>query len=121
MRMVVQLLLIVLLAGAGCTTKSKARQRAQTAYIAGQLSAVEAQKRQAGISFVGEVRNTTVPWSEGLTLAKAIVQAEYTGFIQPRQVVVTRSGQQYTINARDLLRGDEGPLLQPGDTVEIRR
>jgi hypothetical protein len=114
-------LLIALLAGAGCTSKSKARQQAQAAYVAGQQAAHETQLRQAGVSFIGEVRNPIVPWTEDLTLARGILAAQYLGRLEPRQIFLNRGGQQFPVNPRDLLRGDEGPLLQPGDVVELRR
>ena len=102
----------------GCTTKSAAHQRAQKAYLVGRQSAL---KSQQIVSVLGEVRNPTVTWTEGLTLAKAVLLAEYTGTKDPGTITVTRKGGKVQFTAQQLLNGEEGPVLQPGDLIEIRR
>jgi hypothetical protein len=112
------ILAVTLFVPGGCTTKSAARQRAQKAYLVGRQSAM---KSQQIVSVLGEVRNPTVIWTEGLTLAKAVVLAEFTGTQDPGTISVTRKGERVQFTGRQLLNGEEGPLLQPGDLIEIRR
>jgi protein involved in polysaccharide export with SLBB domain len=112
--------LLIVLAASGCTTKSKARAQAQAAFAAGQQQALT-QMREAqrtNIRVVGNVRNPDVPWTEGMTLAQAIVAAGCYDQHDPRQIVVIRRGDRITIDTKILLRGDDVPL-EPGDTIEI--
>ena len=67
------------------------------------------------------VRNPRVPWTEGLTLARALLAAEYTGTLDPTRIRITRQGQSYTVDVKHLLRGQDDPLLEPGDLVEVFR
>ena len=69
----------------------------------------------------GDVKNPAVPWNEELTLARAIVAAEYKGFWDPHVITIIRQGQSYKINPRDLLKGRDDPPLEPGDTIVIER
>ena len=69
----------------------------------------------------GPVRNPRVPWTEDLTLAQALLVAEYTGLNNPFKIDVIRQGKRYSINVGRLLRGLENPLMEPGDVVEIVR
>lgn len=115
----------LLLVSAGCVSKSKARLEAQRSFIEGQQQAIAAQQQmQAGqqpaVWFRGLVRNTRVPWSEGLTLSHGLAAAEYTGVMDPSVIVVIRQGQVYRVDPKRLLRGQEDPELQPGDIVEPR-
>ena len=110
--------LLLGLAFSGCTTRSKAR--AQAAFAAGQQQAL-AQLRDAQrmiIRVLGNVRNPEIPWTEGLTLAQAIVAAGCYDQRDPREVVVIRRGERIAIEAKVLLRGDDVPL-EAGDTIEI--
>jgi hypothetical protein len=119
-------LVILLFAAAvnGCTTKASARREAdRKAFIATQQSAMpppDNQQQQPAVWFRGDVRNQRVPWTEGLTLAQAIIAAHYTWTWDPRFISVTRQGEVYQVNPRHLLRGQEDPLLEPGDVVEVR-
>jgi len=61
-----------------------------------------------------------VEWEPGLTLAEALVEAEYVGAGQPREILLNRQGQVVFINVKKLMRNLENPVLQPGDVVEIR-
>lgn len=113
---------IAIVALGGCTTKGRARAQAQEAYIAGQQQAMaQWQLLQPGnaITVVGDVRQSTVEWSEGLSLAQAILQAEYQGARDPREIVIIRRGQRIPVNVRQLLRGHDH-LLEPGDRIEIQ-
>ncbi len=106
---------------AGCTTRTNAKLQAQTAYLAGQQQAlVQMQSgRRNVIHIIGNVRNPEVPWTEGLTLAQVVVAADYLAPRDPREIVVTRQGQQYKVDPKDLLQGKDWPV-EPGDTVEFR-
>jgi len=117
-------LLPLALALSGCVTKATAQAQARAAFLAGQQQALErmqqTQARGPSVTFVGEVKNNLVPWTAGLTLARGIVAAEYCGSGDPKEIVITRDGQQIRIEAKQLLSGNDVPL-QPRDVVEIRR
>jgi hypothetical protein len=117
---VVVLLLAVVLTG--CVTEEAARREAEKkAFIATQQSAMAAQATQEpAVWFRGSVRNQRVPWTEGLTLAEALVAAQYTGNWDPHRITLTRQGQIFVINPRRLLRGQDNPELEPGDLIEVR-
>jgi hypothetical protein len=118
----VLLALMAVLVAAGCTTKSKARAEAGAAFAAGQNEGLRlAQTQGKDITIIGPVRNRVVLWEEGLTLAHAIDAAVYTGFSDPRLIVLKRGPESVTIKANDLLRGVNNPVLEPGDLVEIRQ
>jgi hypothetical protein len=105
----------------GCTTKSKARAQAGAAFAAGQNEGLkQAQSQARVVTFVGQVRNRVVLWEEGLTLAQAIDAAVYTGFSDPKMIVLKRGAESVTIKVNDLLRGAANPVLEPGDMVDIR-
>ena len=52
--------------------------------------------------------------------AEALMTAQYTWNWDPRQVTLTRHAQTQAINPKRLLRGQENPVLEPGDVVEVR-
>jgi hypothetical protein len=106
----------------GCVSHSTATNRAQKAFYDGRQAAQAEQQaqQQPAVWFRGDVRNTRVPWSEGLTLAQALAAAQYTWTWDPRTITVTRNGQAYAVNPRQLLRGTDDPVLEPGDVVEVR-
>ena len=114
-------LLLIVVTFAGCTSRSKARAQAQAAFVAGQQQALimAQQARTASVTVVGHVRNPVIPWTEDLTVAKAIVAAGYSGLADPREILIRRSGQEIRIESRQLLSGEDVPL-QTGDVVEIR-
>ncbi len=105
----------------GCVTKSQARAQAQVAYLAGQNNALTkmAADQRTSVFIVGPVQNSEVPWVEGLTLAQAIATANYTGRHNPKEITITRQGEQASINPKDLLNGHVVPL-EPGDTITLR-
>jgi len=114
-------LLCLLVALSGC--KSKAKVDPRNAFLEGQQRAWtgQQQNQQPAVFFRGMVRNQRVPWTEGLTLTRALLAAEYTGALDPAQIHVTRQGESYTIDVRRLMRGQEDPVLEPGDLVEVFR
>ena len=115
--------LVVAATAAGCVTKSKADAQAREAFQAGQR---EAQMRMAqqpqvpGVTVLGEVKNHAIPWTEDLTLAKAIIAAGYSGRTDPTDIVIIRDGKGTQVNPQKLLGGEDVPL-QAGDVVTIRR
>jgi hypothetical protein len=105
----------------GCVTKSAARREAEQALGEAQRHALTEQAaKEPAVWFRGDVRNSRVPWTEGLTLSQALLTAHYTWTWDPRVITVTRQGQVYPVNPKRLLRGQEDPLLEPGDVVEVR-
>jgi hypothetical protein len=124
MRTFCLLLLTLSIAAIGCVTEKKAQMKARQAYMSGQQQALQAQQNaqiaQGPSIFVqGPVRNPVVPWRDDMTLSQAIVDAVYTGFMNPRVVRVLRGGQiAGELQGIDLLHHQDMDL-QPGDTVIV--
>jgi len=108
----------------GCVSKSKAEAQARAAFFAGQRQAVEmVQRAQAmglTVTVLGPVRNPTIPWTNELTLAKALIAANYFGRTDPSEILVERNGQATTYDPKKLLNGEDVPL-QPRDIIDIRQ
>lgn len=117
------LLLILTVSLSGCMSKSRAHREAQAAFFKGRESARQEQLalQQPVVHFQGFFKQTTIPWHENLTLAEAILEAEFTRNWQPQEIMVQRRGRTHRIPARDMLSGRNNPVLEPGDLVEIRR
>jgi hypothetical protein len=113
----------VALGVSACTTTSKARRDAQAAFEAGQQQAQQARQAQQSpvVYFRGLLRKPTVPWTEDLTLAKALLQAEYTGLWDPHLITLTRKGETYRIDPKRLLSGQDDLPLQADDLIEVQR
>ncbi len=118
MKILIVLGVATLLGAAGCTTKSKARLQAREAFVAGQEQALTQMRQPQMIMVVGDVQNRTLPWNEELTLASAIVAADFRGRRDPKGFLLRRNGETFSISAKQLLQGEDFPL-QPGDTIEI--
>jgi len=73
----------------------------------------------AGITVLGQVQNGDVAWTPGLTLARAVAAARFTGPGDPSEIVLRRNGQAAAVSTEDLLRGVDVPL-EPGDIIEIQ-
>ena len=118
------MLLLLAVAGGGCVSKSKANAQARKAYIAGQqetmmrMQQMQTQGQGPCVTVNGEVRNHVVPWTEGLTLAKALVAADYLGAADPAQIIILRNGVGKRVEPKQLLSGVDIPL-QPGDVVHL--
>ena len=120
------LCILMLLAAplSGCVTKSKANAQARAAFMAGQQQAMirmqQAQTEGQGpcVTVNGEVRNHVVPWTQGLTLAKAVVAADYCGTADPGQILIVHNGIATRLDPKQLLTGVDIPL-QPGDIVQL--
>ena len=105
-----------------CTTKSKARAQAESAFNAGKAAAEEhARVAKTSIVVSGDVRNPVVPWKEGMTLADAILAAGWRGLRDPARILVTRDGQTVPVAIRTLLRGEDNFELLAGDTLVLER
>ena len=70
------------------------------------------------VSVIGPVRVPAIAWTEGLTVAKAIVAAGYEGKGDPKQIVISRNGYAIPVETIQLLSGDDVPLLL-GDQLQI--
>ncbi|HVV73696.1 MAG TPA: hypothetical protein VHI52_19685 [Verrucomicrobiae bacterium] len=122
--LIVAAALAVLLCGlTGCVSKATAQAQARAAFLAGQQQALErlqqTQPHGPTVTFIGEVRNNLIPWTADLTLAKALVAAQYYGATDPGVLIVTRDNQPTRVDPKQLLNGND-MLLLPGDVVEIR-
>ncbi len=109
---------------AGCVSKSKAQAQARAAYLRGQqetmarMQQMQVQGQGPCITVNGEVRNHVVPWTEGMTLAKALVAADYFGNTDPAQIIILHNGIGKRVEPRKLLSGEDIPL-QAGDVVYL--
>jgi protein involved in polysaccharide export with SLBB domain len=113
--------LLLAFIGDGCTTRSQSQADMRAAYLAGQRDAYAriAATQHINVVVIGPVQNPEVQWTEGLTLAQAIVAANYTGQGNPKEIILTRQGETTPIDPKDLLNGHDVPL-QPGDTITLR-
>ena len=86
---------VVLLGLAGCVSRSEARKSAAAAYQAGQREALlELYERKfAVVTVLGPVRVPKLDWTEDLTLAQAIVAADYQRATVPRQIIIRRGAE----------------------------
>ncbi|MCX8090752.1 MAG: hypothetical protein N3I86_07435 [Verrucomicrobiae bacterium] len=105
----------------GCVSRSKARARAAAAFAAGQRQAFDevTEARRVNIRVLGPVRYSEVLWEDGLTLAAAIVAADYTLPGEPRAIYIIRQRERVLVEPQRLLRGEDF-ALEPGDTIEIQ-
>ena len=123
MKTILFILLAAVLVSTGCDSTSDAKRQEQEAFLRGQQQAIAAQQQaqEPAVWFRGPVRHPRVPWTEELTLARALATAEYTGTFDPRTIKVIRKGQTYPIDVKRLLRGLEDPPLEAGDLIELSR
>jgi hypothetical protein len=73
----------------------------------------------APVMVKGNVLNSMVPWTEDLTVAKAILTAEYLGVRDPVSISIRRDGELFFVNQTWLLLGAVDPWLEPGDILEL--
>jgi protein involved in polysaccharide export with SLBB domain len=122
------LLSLVLVAAAftGCVSRGQAKAEARAAFLAGQQEAMlrfqqqntAPPNRNPTVTIMGHVKNPILPWTEELTLARALLSAEFLSRRDPRQILITRNGQQIHVDPERLVNGEDVPL-QPGDVVQI--
>ena len=67
----------------------------------------------------GIVRHPVILWTEDLTVARAIVTAEYVGVRDPVVISIRRGHERYYVDPARLLLGIVDPWLEPGDLVEL--
>lgn len=104
----------------GCVSKKEMQAKQQAAFLAGQQQGAAMQAHATSIWVMGNVRNPNIPYTEGLTLRQALIQANYLGQGDPNQIIVMRNGSQpTTVSSQDLLSGFDMPLMA-GDRVQIR-
>ncbi len=77
------------------------------------------QTQGPAVTLVGPVRNKLLPWTAGLTLAQAVVAADYFGQGDPKAIVIQRGAEQIEVDPKRLLSGED-ISLQPHDVIEIR-
>jgi uncharacterized membrane protein len=113
-------MLVLALVASGCTTRTKSRAQAQSAFLEGQNALLRQQQQRAGVTIIGPVQNPQVPWVAGLTLAQAIATANYLDSGAPKEIIITRNGESATLDPNVLLNGAVVPL-EAGDVVELRQ
>jgi hypothetical protein len=116
--------LFLLAAGlSGCITKAKADAQARAAFVAGEQQAMrnmeQLKTRGPTVTVVGEVKNPRIPWTAELTLAKAVVEAEYFGTKDPSEILIVREGKAMRFDPKKLLEGEDMPL-QPQDLIQLK-
>ena len=123
---------LLALAVQSCVSKAKARKQAEQAFIAGQQQAMQrmqqqgtgvepglARTTQPTVTLLGSVRKSSVPWTPDLTLAKALVEGEYTGSSDPTEIYIVRGGIARPVDPAKLIGGQDIPL-QAGDMVQVK-
>ncbi len=117
--------LLLVFVTVGCTTDSQAKKRARAAFVTGQRSGAALAQRPPQqpptVSVLGEVRQQIIPWTEGLTLAQAIVTAEHIGHREPKAIVLHRGEETVTLKTFFLYQAGLNLLLEPGDVIELVR
>lgn len=103
----------------GCVSKQAAQEQARRAYEAGVQQGQKAAEMNLTHVFVrGPVQKPAIPWHEGLTVAKAIVEAVYTSPQDPMAINIRRKGRIIPVNPTELLRGVDPPV-EAGDVIEL--
>jgi len=74
--------------------------------------------QQPVVWIIGPVRWPVVDWRRDLTLARAILEAEYLPATDPRQILIHRGTLAIPVKPARLLNGEDWALL-PGDRIEI--
>ena len=114
-------LLILLVALPGCRTKPKQSVPPWGAFPPVQHPPPPQINQQLGVTFQGPVRHPVIPWRPDLTLALALVEAEYVGARDPQSIVIFRGDKAILVEPRHLLSGIKDPPLLPADVVELRQ
>jgi len=80
---------------------------------------MQQQLRNPSVTLIGAFRNRTVPWTQDLTVAKAILAAGYLGKEDPAEILLVRNGQATSIDPKLLLNGHDLPL-EAADILQIK-
>lgn len=67
----------------------------------------------------GNVLHPVLPWTEDLTVTRAIVQADYVGLRRPLTISIRRQGERLFVDPARLLLGIIDPWLEAGDILEL--
>ena len=67
----------------------------------------------------GDVLHPVLPWTDELTVSKAIVQAEYIGHRNPYTISIMRQGERLFVDPARLMLGIIDPWLEAGDILEL--
>ncbi|MDB6053454.1 MAG: hypothetical protein JWN25_977 [Verrucomicrobiales bacterium] len=118
------LVCVVFLAPA-CTSRKKAQQQAMAAYVAGRRAAqVQASSETPPIDLrhqvavVGNVQNHAIDWRAGLTVATAILTAQYVPETTPAEIRIYHRNRIVRFSGEELLAGRDEPVFT-GDKIEI--
>jgi hypothetical protein len=112
--------LVLTLATLGCKSNKAGGQGPPPAYMDPAAAQEAMRQAQMIVQVRGDVRNHIIPWSEDLTLAGALVEANYIGRLDPLSVTVTRGRKVQRFSSYRLLSGAD-MFLQPGDVIDIHR
>ena len=134
MKIQIAIVLLFVAVLSGCITKERAEADNRAAFFAGQASAMGQMRLQtatpgvpatatansAVVTILGPVKNRTVPWTEDLTLVRALVAAEYIGSTELFSISVARGGKEIPVSPQRLLNGSIDPILEAGDVISLR-
>ena len=67
----------------------------------------------------GNVLHPVLPWTDDLTVARAIVQADYIGQRNPITISIQRQGERLFVDPARLMLGIIDPWLEAGDILEL--
>ena len=67
----------------------------------------------------GNVRYPVIPWTQDMTVAKAILEADYLSARDPLTIIIRRKGDRIFVSPKRLTHGTVNPWLEPGDILEI--
>ena len=117
----VLMLITVLALLSGCVSSMESEKRVKQAYNAGQRDALAKQNKTDQVWVVGNVWNPLLPWTEDLSLAKAIIASAWRGSRDPSDIILRRDGSPaFHFTAGQLLQGFDIPL-KAGDRIELRQ
>jgi len=105
----------------GCVSKAKHNEEVRKAFLAGQSEATRRMLQNLGpsVTIDGPVRQSFVPWTNGLTLARTIITAGYLGKEDPKKIIIIRNGEELPVDPGKLLSGDDYPVA-PGDVIRLQ-
>jgi hypothetical protein len=107
------LLAAALLIGVGCeTTPPSGSSFAMQ-------PALEMEYLPQSVIVKGNVRHPVLPWTEDLTVTRAIVKAEYVGLRTPITISIQRQGERLFVDPVRLQFGIIDPWLEAGDILEL--
>lgn len=110
--------MLALVPVAGCVSKATADAQAKAAFVAGENAAYQSMQSNAtAVVVLGNVKKHEIPWIDGLTLARALEIASYTGAHDPTDIILKRNSIQTDVE-RQLLNGQDVPL-HPGDVISV--